>query len=169
MDTGTTSGDLPYRVPASDDPLIARCQRIATSTWSDALDQLGIRGVVEGIMPRTGADRIAGRAITVREEAGPLGAFPVEEFAVGRMLQAATMGDVLVIDMGGAAVSTLGGLAAQAAVAQGVAGVLIDGGCRDLEEIHPTTLWVASRHVTPVSGKGRVRVTAINEPVHLGG
>lgn len=46
------------------------------------------------------------------------------------MLQAATTGDVLVIDMGGAAVSTLG--------------VLIDGGCRNLEEIRPTALWMAS-------------------------
>ena len=159
MDSGKTS----------DDPLIARCQRIATSTWSDALDQLGIQGVVEGITPRTGADRIAGRAITIREEVQPLGAFPVEEFAVGRILQAATTGEVLVIDMGGAAVSTMGGLAAQAAAARGIAGVLIDGGCRDLEEIRTTALWVASRHVTPVSGKGRVRVTAINEPVYLGG
>jgi 3-hexulose-6-phosphate synthase/6-phospho-3-hexuloisomerase len=169
MNSEKTSGDLPRSVPASDDPFITRCRRIATSTWSDALDQLGIRGVVEGITPRTGADRIAGRAITVREEVQPLGAFAIEEFAVGRMLQAATAGDVLVVDMGGAAVSTLGGLAAQAAVARGIAGVLIDGGCRDLDEVRSTALWVASRHVTPVSGKGRVCVTAINEPVHLGG
>jgi 3-hexulose-6-phosphate synthase / 6-phospho-3-hexuloisomerase len=169
MDSGTTSGDAPRPASATEDPFIARCRRIATSTWSDALDQLGIRGVAEGITTRTGAHRIAGRAITVREEAGPLGAFPVEEFAVGRILQAATAGDVLIIDMGGAAVSTLGGLAAQAAFARGVAGVLIDGGCRDLEEIGPTALWVASRHVTPISGKRRVRVTTINEPVHLGG
>ena len=158
MDAGKTS----------DASLLARCQRIATSTWSDALDQLGIQGVVEGITTRAGSERIAGRAVTVREDVQPLGAFSVEEFAVGRILQAAATGDVLVIDMGGAAVSTLGGLAAQAAVARGVAGVLIDGGCRDLEEIRPTALWLASRHVTPLSGKGRVRVTALNEPIHLG-
>lgn len=169
MGSGKTSGDLPLPRPASDDALLARCRRIATSTWSDALDQLGIRGVVEGITTRAGAERIAGRAITVREDVQPLGAFSVEEFAVGRILQAAMAGDVLVIDMGGAAVSTLGGLAAQAAAARGVAGVLIDGGCRDLEDIRPTALWLASRHVTPVSGKGRVRVSALNEPVHLGG
>lgn len=169
MDTGKTSGGGPRPAPRSDDPLLTRCRHIATSTWSDALDQLGIRGVAEGITTRTGLDRIAGRAITVREDVQPLGTFPVEEFAVGRILQAAATDDVLVIDMGGAAVSTLGGLAAQAAFARGVAGVLIDGGCRDLEEIRLTPLWLASRHITPVSGKGRVRVTAINEPVHLGG
>ncbi|MCA1670027.1 MAG: RraA family protein [Thermomicrobia bacterium] len=155
--------------PSSTDALLDRCRRIATSTWSDALDQLGIRGVTEGITPRTGSGRIAGRAVTIHEEIRPLGGYPVEEFAVGRLLQAATTGEVLVIDMGGAAVSTLGGLAAQAAVARGIAGVLIDGGCRDIEEIRPTALWVASRHVTPVSGKQRARVASINATVRLGG
>jgi regulator of RNase E activity RraA len=149
--------------------MLARCRRIATSTWSDALDQLGIGGAAQGLTVRNGAARIAGRAVTVHDEAGPLGAYPVEEFAVGRIIEAVTAGCVLVIDMGGAAVSTLGGLAAQAALARGVAGVLIDGGCRDIEEIRTGALWLASRHVTPVSGKRRVRVTAINEPVQLGG
>lgn len=154
---------------ARDDLLLARCRRIATSTWSDALDHFGIRGVAEGILPRTGSARIAGHAVTIREDVRPLGAYPIEEFAVGRILLAATAGDVLVIDMGGATVLTLGGLAAQAAMARGIAGVLIDGGCRDIEEISPTALFVASRHVTPVSGKQRVRVTGINAPVSLGG
>jgi 3-hexulose-6-phosphate synthase/6-phospho-3-hexuloisomerase len=71
--------------------------------------------------------------------------------------------------MGGAAVSTLGGLAAQAALARGAAGVLIDGGCRDIEEIRAGALWLASRHITPVSGKRRVRLTAIDAHVQLGG
>ncbi len=153
----------------TEDALLARCRRIATSTWSDALDQLDIRGVVAGLTLRNGAGRVAGRAVTVREEAKSLGAYPVEEFAVGRIVEAIVPGCVLVIDMGGAAVSTLGGLAAQAALARGVAAVLIDGGCRDIEEIQGTALWLASRHVTPVSGKRRVRVAAINEPVRLGG
>lgn len=169
MDTRTTTGPASDPSPAPDDALLARCRRIGTSTWSDALDQLGIGGVVEGLRVRNGSERIAGRAVTVREEAGPLGAYPVEEFAVGRIIEAATTECVLVIAMGGAAVSTLGGLAARAALARGVAGVLIDGGCRDLEEIRAGALWLASRHVTPVSGKRRVRVTSINEPVRLGG
>ena len=169
MNPHSDTGPSPHHSPATDAALFARVRRIGTSTWSDALDQLGIHSVVQGIMPRTGSERIAGRAVTVHQEVGALGAYPVEEFAVGRMLQAASAGDVLVIDMGGAAVSTLGGLAAQAARARGIAGVLIDGGCRDIEEIRPTGLLVASRHVTPTSGKRRVRVTSINASVQLGG
>lgn len=169
MDARTTTDPPPDPSPAPDDALLARCRRIGTSTWSDALDQLGIGGAVEGLTVRNGSGRIAGRAVTVREEAGPLGAYPVEEFAVGRIIAAITAGCVLVIAMGGAAVSTLGGLAARAALACRVAGVLIDGGCRDIEEIRAGALWLASRHVTPVSGKRRVRVASINEPVRLGG
>jgi len=169
MDPRGTTGPTADHSSATDDLLLARCRRIATSTWSDALDQLSIGGAVQGLTVRNGSARIAGRAITVREEVGPLGAYPVEAFAVGRIIEAITTGCVLVIDMGGAAVSTLGGLAAQAALARGVAGVLIDGGCRDIEEIRTGALWLASRHVTPVSGKRRVRVTSINEPVRLGG
>jgi len=169
MESRGSTDSASRQPPASDDPLLARCRRIATSTWSDALDQVGIRGVVEGIVPRTGSERIAGQAVTVREEVRSLGGYPVEEFAVGRFLHAGARGDVLVIDMGGAAVSTLGGLAAQAAVARGIAGVCIDGGCRDIEEIGPTAFFVASRHVTPLSGKRRARVAGINEPVWLGG
>jgi regulator of RNase E activity RraA len=127
-----------------------------------------MRGAVVGLTVRNGSERIAGRAITVREEAGPLGAYPVEDLAVGRIIEAITPGCVLVVDMGEAAVSTLGGLATHAALARGVAAVLIDGGCRDIEEIGTTALWLASRHVTPVSGKQRVRVTGINVPVRLG-
>src|SRR6185295_17047802 len=62
-----------------------------------------------------------------------------------------------------------GGLAAQAAVQAGASGVVIDGGCRDLGEIKEAGLWISTRHVTPLSGKRRVKVEAINVPVTLGG
>ena len=67
--------------------------------------------------------------------------------------------------MGGAPVSTFGGLAAQKAVARGARGAVLDGACRDLAELIASGLWVASRHVTPRSGKMRVRVEGVNVPV----
>lgn len=57
--------------------------------------------------------------------------------------------------------STFGGLSTSAALAGGMAGIVIDGGCRDVEEIRSSGLFVASRHVTPRSGKLRVKVVEV--------
>jgi regulator of RNase E activity RraA len=46
---------------------------------------------------------------------------------------------------------------------------VIDGGCQDIDEIRATKLWLASRFVTPLSGKTRLRVESIGDPAHLGG
>ena len=151
------------------DATLSRAARIASSTWSDALDRLRIAGCVQGLAWRSGRERVAGRAVTVREEVGPLGSFRLEHFDVGAIIQAAGAGEILVIDLGGAEVSTFGGLAAGAAINRGIAGVVVDGGCRDLEEIQQTGLAVVSRHVTPVSGKERARVANIGERVLCGG
>jgi 3-hexulose-6-phosphate synthase/6-phospho-3-hexuloisomerase len=142
--------------------ILERCRLVATSTWSDALDTLGIAGVMHGLTLRAGSGRVAGIAMTVKETVEPFGNQLVDAFAVGRFLDAVGPGEVLVIEMSGAAVSTFGGLAARASVQRGAVGVVIDGGCRDVEDIRASGLWLCSRHVTPVSGKGRVKVDAIN-------
>ena len=142
-----------------------RCRAISTSTWSDALDRLGLNGVISGLTLRSGAGSICGRAVTVKES---IGAYDATAFTPGDFLDAVEPGTVLIFDSGGAAVSTFGGLAALAAVKGGAAGVVIDGACRDLGEIRETGLWLASRHVTPKSGKGRIRIDTINVPIELG-
>src|SRR3954468_23608399 len=99
-----------------DDPgFLARCARLSTSTWSDALDSLGIEGVISGLPHRSGQGRFAALAVTVIHKVGALGSFDKSDFAVGRMLDAVGPDQVLVVDMGGAAVSTAGGLASGAA------------------------------------------------------
>ena len=70
----------------SDDHLLLRCERIATSTWSDALDELATEGVVTGISQRSGGGRFAAYAVTAREVARPLRAFARSEFAVGSLI-----------------------------------------------------------------------------------
>jgi len=147
--------------------LVERCRAIATSTWSDALDQLGVAGTIHGLTVRSGTDRIAGTAVTVKETVGAPGSYPTDAFGVGNFLDAISPGEILIVEMGGASVSTFGGLAAQAAVARGVGGVVIDGGCRDIADVQATGLWLASRHITPVSGKGRVKVDGINVPIRV--
>jgi regulator of RNase E activity RraA len=156
-------------VSESDEDVLSRCRVIGTGTWSDALDACGIAGVVRGLTQRSGAGLFAGFAVTAHETAGDLGAFPRGDFGVGRILAAAGADTVLVIDLDGADVSTMGGLAALDASNRGVAAVLIDGGCRDVDEIQARGLWLASRHITPMTGKTRLRLDTINEPVEVGG
>ena len=149
--------------------LLQRCKAIGTSTWSDALDAYGISGVVRGLAQRSGSGRFAGFAVTARERAGTLGSFPRTEFGVGKMIAAIEPGDVLMAGVRGADISTFGGLAALATRQRGAAAVVIDGACRDVEEIRATDLWVASRSVTPTTGKTRLKLEALGEPVTIGG
>jgi regulator of RNase E activity RraA len=108
----------------SDDHLLLRCERIGTSTWSDALDELATEGVVTGISQRSGSGRFAAYAVTAREVAGPLHAFARGEFAVGSLIASVAPGEVLVVDAGGAQISTFGRLASLATSLHGAAAVV---------------------------------------------
>ena len=154
---------------ASNAALLEEYRQIGTSTWSDILDELGVQGVIGGLVRRSGSGRFAGFAVTAKAQAGPLGSFKREAFAVGQMIDAVGPGQVLMIDVGGAEVSTFGGLASLAAKIKGVAAVVIDGACRDAEEIRETGLWLASRHMTPTTGKKRVKVESIGHPISISG
>jgi|SRR5579859_1033315 regulator of RNase E activity RraA len=154
---------------STDSKLLERCARIGTSTWSDALDELGIAGVIRGLSHLSGQGRFAAFAMTVRETTGALGSYALADFAVANFLGTVEPGRVLMIDMAGAEVSTFGGMAALATIMRRAAAVVIDGGCRDLDDIRRSGLWLASRHVTPTSGKRRAKVESIGEAVTIGG
>lgn len=158
-------------MPAALDALmLARCRRIGTSTWSDALDALGLDGVIDGLTVRSGPHAVAaGVAVTAKERVQDLDADAVPSFDIAGILAALHRDTVLVIDSGGACVSTFGGLAAMAAERAGASGVVLDGACRDIGEVLRSGLWLATRHVTPRSGKGRIVVEAIDVPVRVGG
>jgi regulator of RNase E activity RraA len=153
----------------NDQELLARCAAIGTSTWADAMDTLGIAGVVQGIERRGGQGRIAGFAVTARHVWGGLGDFGRADFAVGRLVAATGPGRVLMVDAGGTCISTFGGIASLAASRRQATAVVIDGACRDVDEIRATGLWLASRHVTPLTGKTRLRLQAMGDPVTIGG
>ena len=152
-----------------DKEFLARCRAIPVSTWCDALDQVHVEGLVQGLRMRAGSGRICGLATTARQIPGRLHEFDKAEFAVGRLVDAAQPGRVLVVDVGGQPISTMGGLAAAGARSQGVEGVVIDGACRDVDEIRKLGLWLASRHVAPTTGKGRLKLLPIGVPATVGG
>lgn len=149
--------------------LLDLCAAIDSSTWSDALDQMGINGLVEGLPQRSGNGRMCGFAVTARQVPGQLHDFDKADFAVNLLVESVGPTHVLVVDVGGQPISTLGGLASFGAKQRGARGVVIDGGCRDVDEIRATGLWLASRHVTPRTGKGRLRTQQYGQSVVIGG
>ncbi len=150
--------------------VVARAARLATSTLANALDDAGLhRNVIATIKAVAPGMRFAGPAVTVREVAGDFGDYNSEDFKIGAILDAAGPGDVIVIDLGGARCSTWGGMASLAATVKGVAGLLVDGGVRDLEEMIAFDFPVFARHLVPTTGRGRLKVEAIGEPVEIDG
>jgi len=145
------------------------------SLVSDAMDDHGLDGVVTG--PSTVgpvASTVVGRASPMRFERASGGEgdgggdrtnFP---FA---MLEALVTDRVAVLAGADptAAVSYWGGQATALAATEGVAGVVIDGGYRDVAEVRAGDLPVFGRRPTPRSGQGRVRVAATDEAVTVDG
>jgi len=155
------------RRPSRD--LVEKLRTVPTETLSDALDKLGLQGVMEGISPIVQGAALCGPAVTVKEDIGELGTYSLDDFRVGEVIQVAKRNDVIVFDAGGQKVCTWGGLATRAAVANGVGGVVCDGGIRDIEEIRKFRFPAFARHVIPTSGKTRVRVSSINGVIQCGG
>jgi len=157
---------LPADGPRPSTKLLERCRRIPTSTWSDALDRLGLGGVIVGLQRRAGGLPIVGPIATVDQEVGPLGSAAPEQFGIDLILEGAQAGDVVLIrQIGTPAASAIGGLAALSAQRHGVAGIVIEGACRDVDELAEVGLPILSRSTTPASGRGRARITGVNVPL----
>ncbi len=150
--------------------LVGRLGALATSTLANALDGVGCHvHATAALRPVYPGIRFAGRAVTVRETESAFGTYRSEDFRVGAMIDAAQAGDVIVVSAGGARASTWGGMASLAAKRKGIAGLVVDGGVRDQEEIERFGFPVFSRHLVPTTGRTRLKVEAIGVPVDIDG
>ena len=152
-----------------DENILQRLRNIATPTLANALDDIGFNGVMNNLNPAGLGMKIVGRAVTVQEVTGPYGSFSTEEFKVGHMIDAASPGDVIVVANNGSQVSTWGGMASYSAKLKGIAGLVVDGGVRDREEIVEFSFPTFSKHMVPTPGKTRIKVLSINEPIICAG
>lgn len=141
--------------------LIENFRKLSTPTISDALDRLGIKGGCEGILPIVQGSKIVGPAFTLKYI--PVGA---KKGTVGDYIDLAQTGDVFVLDNGGRTYCTVwGGILSVTAKSKEIAGTIIDGVCRDVEEIYKQKYPVFSRGRFMVTGKDRVQLEAMNIPV----
>ena len=150
--------------------LTDRAARIATSTLANTLDDFDLGGkILPSIKSVAPGFRFAGPAVTLKEVVGDVGSHTLADFCIGAIIDATSAGDVIVIDADGACVSTWGGMASYAAKLKGIAGLLVDGAVRDLNEMVAFDFSVFSRHLTPLTGRTRLKVEAIGVPVSIDG
>jgi 4-hydroxy-4-methyl-2-oxoglutarate aldolase len=160
--------------------LIARLDALDACAVSDALDWLGLPGSVLGLHRLSGA-RLAGLARTVligpaligpaligaggQGEGGPSG-----RHVAAATVQDAAPGDVIVIAGGGRDdVSCWGGILTAAAQLRGVAGVVIDGAARDVDETRAAGFPVFARAAVTRTARGRIIQIAADEGVGFAG
>ena len=144
-----------------------RLARLDTCVVSDALDRLGLPGVVTGIH-RLSTDRaIAGRVLTVKLER-PDGRVPDHHNGT-LAIEAAQPGDVIVIEQRAFPEGAgWGGILSFAAKQKKLAGVIVDGPCRDIDESRSVDFPVYGRCAAPQTARGRVIETGFNVPVQIG-
>lgn len=161
------------RAAAPTDPLIAGFTKTPTASIADAIDQVvGKRGFMSHTIRPVSPGKIVGRALTsLVKPASPEKATP--QLAVRHsteMIDNSKPGEVGVIVMeDGLDVAAIGGLMATAAKSRGMAGMVLDGGVRDVEEIRALGLPVFSSSVTPATAVSRWASVANNIPVQCGG
>lgn len=163
----------PIVQPISADPLIAGLQRTTVASVSDAVDQVtGARGYMSHDMRPWVGKAFVGRAVTALvkparpEDSTPATAVkhPVE------MIDEASPGEVGVIVFDdGLEIAALGGLMATAAKARGMAGMVLDGALRDVDEVRGLGLPVFARAVSPANAVSRFASVSKNEPVVCAG
>jgi len=78
-------------------------------------------------------------------------------------------GDIFVSDMGGCQISGMGDLRALALKLKGIAGAVIDGGVRDVEQIIREGFPIYARHIYATSYKTRAKWVGINIPIQVRG
>ncbi len=155
------------------DPVVAGFWKTTESSAADAVDQIvGQRGFMTHDMRPRIPGKIVGRAATaLLRQTTPDKATPTlsAKHSV-EMIDNAKPGEVAVIVLeNGLDVAGLGGLMGTTAKARGLAGVVIDGGVRDLEELRRLKLPVYSRSVVPSTTVGRWASVGNNIPVQCAG
>src|SRR3954453_10228363 len=154
----------------ADDELTHRLRKLDACAVSDALDRLGLKGVVLGLGPMGPRRKIAGRAVTVRLEAATeerraqlAAAGHHARHLCTAAVDASGPGDVIVVaNEGRSDAAGWGGTLSLGATLRGIEGVIVDGACRDVDEALEHNFAVYASYAVPLTARGRIMETAWN-------
>jgi 3-hexulose-6-phosphate synthase/6-phospho-3-hexuloisomerase len=141
-----------------DEEMIEIFREVSTPNISDAMHR---KGAMQDILPINLGAKIVGTAVTVQTFEGDW-AKSVEAIDV------AGPDNVIVIYNGSRYISCWGGLATQSCKMKGVAGVVIDGAVRDVDEIRDLDYPVFASAITPNAGEPK-GMGEINAEITCGG
>lgn len=158
---------------SSEQLLLDGFRKSTVASVADAVDQItGQRGFMSHDMRPRIQGQIVGRAITaLLRQTTPDKATPAlsAKHSV-EMIDSSKPGQVgIIVVENGLDVAGLGGLMATTAKVRGMAGVVIDGGVRDLPELRALNFPTYSRSVVPSSSVGRWASVSNNVPVQCAG
>jgi len=179
----TTLGRLPQEairmldLPRLPQDILEGYRRLVdlTGTVSDAMDELGIVGVVPAYVlpPVCPGKRIVGPALTVRniQRTAQIHKAALDRTNTQGETEAhnlAEPGDVLVIE-GIMGCSNMGGQSATIARRQGFIGAIVDATLRDPQQYREMGWPVWCRGFTPITGKWRMQTVEVNGTVQICG
>ena len=149
-------------------PLLDRLASLDTNTVSDALDFLNLSGATFGLRPLWDCPKIVGRASTI--QLGPKTEAKPTVHLITPVIEAIQTRDrILVISGGAEGVSCWGDILANAAMAKGIRGSVIDGLSRDIDGSESVGYPVYGRGVTMISARNRVIQIDSGKPVQMAG
>lgn len=141
------SVDSPPVTPASrlsvDEEIRKLLLEVSTPNISDAIHR---KGAMRGIRSMVRGKKMVGTAVTVQTLEGDW-AKTVEAIDIAKP------GDVIVIYNGSRYIAPWGGLATLSSLNKGIAGVVIDGAVRDIDEIREQELPVFASNYVPNAGE----------------
>ena len=126
-----------------DEDIFELFMQVSTPNISDAMHR---KGVLRGIKPLFEGIKLVGKAVTVQTFEGDW-AKPVEATDVAKA------GDVIVVYAGAKDVAPWGELASWSCKQKGIAGFVIDGAVRDVDEIRRIKFPVFAKYIVPNAGE----------------
>ena len=143
--------------------VLEKLSKLPTGNVADNNNSMPRQGVMDSaIKPLDPKIHMVGRAVTVR-------CYPGDNLALHQGIYAAQPGDVLIFDCRGYSdAGHFGDIMALACKVRGIAGVVIDGSCRDAQDIVELGLPVFVRGMNP-SGTVKASLGQVGVPVRCGG
>jgi 4-hydroxy-4-methyl-2-oxoglutarate aldolase len=158
----------PVATPTNSE-LRSRLEILDTCVISDAMDALSVAGAELRVSPMGPAQRIVGPCVTVRLISAEGQGTPLKHLCA-TAIEMAQAGDVILIEHQAPTVASgWGGLLSVAARRKAVAGVVINGLCRDVDDFWTLDFGVWAAGSAPRSARGRVVEESTGGTLTFGG